>query len=129
MKIYVLPYIGNLEAVYQVTGNYTVKQQSFVTNVPQLFEFFLLWKSKIYLYTSTIRVSVYVRLTVFLRHPHGIHIHDGPGMESDQVNCNRNVIHFSSFQAFVVAFTNTWTAKYQMYPADFGLNHKGREIN
>ena len=50
-------------------------------------------------------------------------------MESDQVNCNRNVIHLSSFQAFVVAFTNTWTTKYEMYPTDFGLSFEGRDIN
>ena len=85
-------------------------------------------KSKFYLYTSTIKVSVYVRLTVFLKHPEGLHVHDGPRMESDQVNCNRNVIHLSLHQAFVVAFANTWTTRYRMYPLDLVLSYKGRDI-
>ena len=86
MKIYVFPYYGQLEAAYQVAGNNTVQLQSFDGNVPELFEFFFLWKSKIYLYTSRINVPVYVRLILFLKHHPGIHVHDGPGMDSDQVN-------------------------------------------
>ena len=46
MKIYVLPYFGKLEAAYQVTGNNTVKLQSFVGNVPELFEFFFFMEIK-----------------------------------------------------------------------------------
>ena len=111
MRIYILPYFGKLEAFHQVTGNNTVKLQSFVSNLAGLFEFFLLWKSKLYLYTSRIIIPVYVRLTLFLKYPNGIHVHDGPGIDSDQVNHNRSVIHLSSFQAFVVVFTYTWTTK------------------
>ena len=96
--------------------------------MPELFEFFFLWKSKVYLHTSTIKVRVYVRLTLFLKNPNGIHVHDGPGMDSDQVNHNRSVIHLSSFQAFVVVFTCTWTTKYHMHLQEFGLSYKGRDI-
>ena len=97
-------------------------------NVPELFEFFLLWKSEVYLYTSRITVSVDNRLTLFLKHPPGIHVHDGPGMDSDQVNPNSSVIHLSSFQGFIVVFTNTWNTKYEMYLPEFGLSYKGRDI-
>ena len=73
-------------------------------------------------------VPVYVRLTLFLKYLTGIYVHDGPGMNSDQVNPNSSVIHLSSFQAFVVVFTDTWMTKYDMYLLEFGLTYKGRDI-
>ena len=112
--------------MYQVTGNNKVREHSFVANVPGVFELFLIWESKIYLYTSGILVPVYLRVTVLLKYPNGIHVHDGPGMNSDQINNNKSVIHLSSFQAFVVVFTNIMSNKYEMNQSEFGLTYIGR---
>ena len=97
-------------------------------NVPGVFELFFTWKLEIYLYTSRIMVPVYLRLTVFVKDPGGIHVHNGPGMDSDQVNHNCSVCHFSSFHTFIVVFTTTWSNKYEMYPSEFGLNYTGRYV-
>ena len=86
-----------------------MRDQSFVANVP--------------------RVVVYLRVTVSLRYLAGIHVHDGPGIDSGQVNYNRSVIHLSSFQAFVVIFTDiSWCNKYEMYQSAFGLVYTGRHM-
>ena len=77
MRIFILPHIGILQAMYQVTDNNKVREQSFVANVPGFFELFLIWESEIYLYTSRLLVPVYLRVTVFLRYPHGIQVNVG----------------------------------------------------
>ena len=74
--------------IYQVTDNYTIRQQSNQRDWPGQFREYFMWKSKIYLSTSKIVVPVHLRLILFLKHPQGIHVHDGPGMDSDQVNHN-----------------------------------------
>ena len=131
--MYILPFLDKLEAVYQVTGNNTMtyntdKFRTSARYVPDIFQLFLLWKSKIYLFTSRIIIPLYVRLTLYLKHSFGIHVHDGPGMNSEQVNHKSFVIHLSSFQAFVVVFTDTWNSRYEMYPWELGLNYKSRKI-
>ena len=130
MKNYILPFFDKLEAVYQVTGNNTMtyndnKLREYDRNK---FQLFLLWKSKIYLFTSRIMVPLHVRLILYLKHPHGIHVHDGPGMNSEQVYHKRSVIHLSSFQAFVVVFTDTWNSRYDIYSWELELSYKSREI-
>ena len=114
--------------MYQVTDNNKLKEQLSVgTNMPEVFELFLIWESRIYLYTLRILLSVHLRVTVFLRYLHGIHVYDGPGMDSDQIN-NSSVMYLSSFQAFVVVFTNIMSDKYEMYQFEFGLIYAGRYI-
>ena len=66
-------------------------------------------------------------MILFLKYPQGIHVHDGPGMDSDQVNHNSSVIHLSSFQAFVVIFTNTWPNQ-DDHLSEFGLGYLGRMV-
>ena len=107
MKMYILPSISMLRTMYQVTDNNKLREQLSVgTNIPEVFELFLIWESRIYLYMLRILLSVHLRVTVFLRYPHGIHVCDGAGMDSDQINNNKSVMYLSSFQAFVAVFTN-----------------------
>ncbi len=90
--------------IYQITDNATVKHQSISLFLQQSFGAMFIWKSKIPFLAKTILVPKYLRLTLYLVHPQGFYVHDGPGMMSDQLNHNSPVIHLTSFRAFVVFF-------------------------
>ena len=58
-----------------------------------------------------------------------MHVHDGPGMNSDQVNHNSSVIQLSSFQAFIVLFTKKpWNYEQDVPNTEFGLSYFGRKV-
>ena len=64
---------------------------------------------------------------MFLKHPQGIHVHNGPRIDSDQVNHNSSVIHLSSFQAFVVIFIDAWPNQ-DDHLSEFGLSYLSRIV-
>ena len=104
----VLPTMGKLSLVFQMTDIFIVRNQAHAQYETGRLYLCLLWKTKVYVSTSKINVLVYHRLALELEKPHGIHVYDGPGMLSVQVNHNSSIIYFSSFQAFIVVYTKSW---------------------
>ena len=66
---------------------------------------YLIWKSKLYVTVVRLKTSVFKRITVKLKQPCGIHVHDGPGKLSEQLNNKNLVIDLSSFQAYILMYT------------------------
>ncbi len=99
--------------------------------LPTHFRYAFYWKSTTVVSMCVVMVPVYLRLTVLLSQSRGFQVHDGPGLESDQVNHNSSVIHLSSFLAFVLLLTRTWPdqSNTSLYLHIFGLKYFGRQVS
>ena len=128
MRLCTFVYVGRLHILYQVTDNHKITRQSTEKLYPGNFSS-LSNMEKMYISTSKVVVKVHLRVKVSLMHPQGIHVHDGPGMLSDQVNHNNSVIHLSSFQAFVVLFIqNPWNYDQDTHLTEFDVTYFGRKV-
>ena len=128
IRLYTFIYVGILHILYQVTDNHKITRQSTQNFYPGILHPYLIWKRKVYISTSKIVVKVHLRVTVSLMHPQGLHVYDGPGMFSDQVNHNNSVIQLSSFQAFVVLFIQKpWHYNLDTH-TEFGVRYFGRKV-
>ena len=97
--------MGKVNLLYQMTDNYTVQMNYYYGYECKQFQVNMLWKSTVYVLTVRISVPVYYRLAVNLSHPYGIHIHDGPGFLSRNLNQGSSMILLSTFQTFIVIYT------------------------
>ena len=117
LRLNAFPLVAKLEAVYQMTDNETIKfifkaimddpyrQALGYGNEFNSKILYLLWNSKIYLITTRIKVPVYLRLLIeILADSRGIHVHDGPGILSKNMNRGNSFIYLSTFQAFVMIY-------------------------
>ena len=84
---------------------------------------YLIWKSKLYLTVVRLKTSVFKRITVKLKHPCGIHVHDGPGKLSEQLNHNNLVIDFSSFLAYILMYTQGWLSNFGIDSIDWSTKN------
>ena len=87
---------------------------------------YLMWNSKIHLITTRIKVPVYLRLIVILADPRGIHVHDGPGLLSKNMNRGNSFIHLSSFQAFIIIYKIRWESTEKLI--DYGIKYYTRKV-
>ena len=78
------------------------------------------------------------RIIVKLKQQRGMHIYDGPGMHSDQINHNSSVIHLSSFQAFIVIYSsvcsltsyeNRYVCSERAALIEYGIVYSGKYID
>ncbi len=88
----------------------------------------MLWKSKIYLSVAWICVEKAQRLMISLNHPHGIHVHDGPGIHSDQMNNNTSVLYLSSWAAFIVVYTEG-QSQHDIQIQHCGINYQAIDVD
>lgn len=111
ISITVLPHIGKLDCIYQVTDNHTVTYQTLHWFAPftQCFARNFLWKSQIFVSTAkviahvTTRVVVMVNLTYLVSG--SMELFDGPGKASDKVLKFASETQMSSFQSFIVVYS------------------------
>ena len=110
MKMHTQLYNGQIEIQYQVTDYHVIKMPVFDSSIPYTAEYlkhtYFVWKDKLYLTSFVVAGRVDKKLKIHLWNPCGIHVHDGPGRLSDQVNQGFSYIYLSSFQAYILVYTN-----------------------
>ena len=112
--------MGTVDLVYQMTDNYTVQMNSHYGYEYKQPQINILWKSTVYVLSLRITVQVYLRLLVFLHNsPNGIHIHDGPGFLSYNVNFGTSLIVLSTFQTFIAIYATYLGTRLRT----FGINY------
>lgn len=111
--------------LFQMTDSNTVKAVPIVSS-KYSFVLFFVWKEALEVGMFTIKVPLYLRLAVTLKHQRDtvVHIHDGPGIFSDQIKQNHSLVHLSTFQAFVVIYALTWPENPN---TSFGISFVGKK--
>ena len=110
LRMDVVLYNAKIEILYQIIDRKIVIMKDTPLNditESNIWQY-LIWKYKFYVTVVRLKSSVFKRITVKLKHPCGIHVHDGPGKLSEQLNHNNLVIHFSLFQAYILMYTQGW---------------------
>ena len=87
---------------------------------------YLIWNSTIHLITTRIKVPIYLRLIVILADTRAIHVHDGPGLLSKNMNRGNSFIYLSSFQAFVIIYKIKWESTEIL--SDYGIKYYARKV-
>ncbi len=117
INTHILPFIGKLDLVFQVTDTHTVTRHRIPSFCPtrQVLVMSFVWKLKIAVSTSRILVPVRSRLVISVDQDYvtsgGIELFDGPGKRSDKITRILPEMQLSSYQAFVVVFSNNLMSK------------------
>lgn len=117
MQLCIQLFSGRLIFFCQIIDNFTVAQQCYNITPWQKRKspwsnpylsmtcmLLLLWKQKVHLYESKIIVPFTRIIRITLSQPEGIHVHDGPGIHSDQVNNGSTAIDLTSFLAYILYY-------------------------
>ena len=102
IHMFVLPFMGEVEIIYQVTGNTTIQEQSHPDNSLKPFQPFLIWKSRFVVKSYRILVPVYCKLTLYSVKSGDFYVYAGPGIRSSIYLWRDPQLHLPTFQALLI---------------------------
>ena len=100
--MFVLPFMSELEIIYQVTDNTTVQKQTHHNNSLKPFQPYLIWKSRFVVKSYRVLVPVHCKLILYSPQSRDFQVFAGPGSRSSIFLWRGRRIHLPTFQALLI---------------------------